>query len=110
MCTIGGKINKKLTLFKNCDLIKNTKFYKPQIKKGKYKYIAFTRQGRPGIYAGINQFGFGIVAADTYTKKKYKAKPHTIDNILKGYEKTIVDYKNVDEGIAFLKKYFTSKI
>ena len=110
MCTIGAKISRKLTLFKNCDLIEDSNFYKPKIKKGIYKYIAFTREGRPGLYAGINQFGLGIVTADTYTKKIYKAKPHTIYNIFKGYEKTIADYRNVDEGINFLKKYYTSKI
>ncbi|MFH1838616.1 MAG: carcinine hydrolase/isopenicillin-N N-acyltransferase family protein [Candidatus Kuenenbacteria bacterium] len=110
MCTIGGKINKKLTLFKNCDLVKNIEFYKPKIKKGKYKYIAFTRRGISGLYAGINQFGLSIVAADTYTKKRYKAKPYTVYNIFKCYEKIIADYKNVDDALNFLKKYYTSKI
>ncbi len=110
MCTIGSTLNNELIIFKNCDLIKETKFYKPKIRKGKYKYLAFARRGKPGLWAGINQFGLGIVAADTYTKKKYRAKPYTLYNIFKGYEKTVSDFKNVDEAINFLKEHYKNKI
>lgn len=110
MCTIGAVINKGLILFKNCDLKKDVVFFKPKKLEGKYKYLAFTRKGRPGLWAGINEFGLGLVAADTYTKKEYKAKPYTVYNIFKGYEKTIADCKNTDEAISFLKSYYKNKI
>jgi hypothetical protein len=110
MCTIGAVLKTELILFKNCDLKKNTLFYQPKIKKGKYKYLAMTRKGRPGCWAGINEFGLGIVAADTYTKKEYMAKPYTTYNIFKGYEKTISDHKNVDDALVFLKDYYKKKI
>ena len=111
MCTIGAiNFNQKLILFKNCDLKKDIIFNKPKRLKGKYNYLAFTRKGRPGLWAGINQFGLGIVAADTYTKKIYKTKPYTIYNIFKGYEKTISNHKNVDEALNFLKDFYKNKI
>ena len=50
------------------------------------------------------------MAADTYTKKKYKAKPYTTYNIFKGYEKTIANYKNTDQAIKFLKNHYKNKI
>jgi|TARA_B100002003_G_C14049959_1_gene505731 hypothetical protein len=110
MCTIGASINNELILFKNCDLTKKTVFYKPKIKKGKYKYLAMTRKGRNGCWAGINENGLGIVAADTYTKKEYKSNKKTTENIFKGYEKTISEYKNTKEALKFLKQYYKNKI
>jgi hypothetical protein len=111
MCTIGAIHNsRELIIFKNCDFEKKLLFYKPQKRKGKYHYLAFARNNRPGLWAGINQFGLGIVAADTYTKKTYKEGPHTTNGIFKGYEKTISDYKNVDEALGFLKDFYKNKI
>lgn len=110
MCTIGATIDKETTIFKNCDLIDTTLFYEPKIKQGKCRYIAFSRKGNPGIYAGINEFGLGIVAADTYTKKKYTEEPTTAAYIFNGYEKTVASFKNVDVGLNFLKKYYSSKV
>ncbi len=111
MCTIGAALkNKGVILFKNCDLDKKIKFHKPKKERGHFNYIAFTRENRPGIWAGINEFGLGIATADTYTKKKYKAKPYTIHNIFKGNEKTIAENKDVNGAIKFLKKYYKEKI
>jgi len=110
MCTIGASINKELILFKNCDLTKEVKFDKPKILKGKYKYLAMTRKGKPGCWAGINENGLGIVAADTYTKKEYKSNKKVTENIFKGYEKTISDYKDVKEALEFLKQWYKNKI
>jgi len=111
MCTIGATNNSgKLVIFKNCDLENKVTFNKPQKIKGRYYYLAFTRNNTPGLWAGINQFGLGIVAASVYTKKTYKASPHTTHNIFKGYEKTISNHKNVDEAIRFLKNFYKNKI
>lgn len=110
MCTIGAVINKKTILFKNCDLIKITHFYNPEVRQGKYKYIAFSRKGRPGIWAGINEKRLGIVAADAYTKDKYKLKPHTANKIFKAYEKLVADFPNLKTGEKFLKNYYLRKI
>lgn len=111
MCTIGGYIdNKTTTTFKNCDLINNTTFFTPVIIQGKYRYIAFQREGRPGIYAGINEYGLSIVAADTYTKKEYEEGPNTVDNIFMAYERTIANHKNIDDALPFLKGFYSTKI
>lgn len=111
MCTIGAvNISRKLIIFKNCDLKDRVVFNKPKALKGRYYYLAFTRNNRPGLWAGINQFGLGIVAASAYTKKIYKAKPYTIYNIFKGYEKMISNHKSVDEAICFLKNFYKNKI
>ena len=111
MCTIGAVYGgKELILFKNCDMVKKGKFYRPKKRKGKYEYLAFTRKGRPGLWAGINEYGLGIVAADTYTKKEYKAKKSVVDEIFRGYEKAIADFKTTDEAVKFLKKFYKSRI
>jgi len=111
MCTIGVINNKnKLIIFKNCDLKDKVLFYKPKKRNGKYCYLAFTRNNMPGLWAGINQFGLAIVAADTYTKKIYKSDTQTSNNIFKGYEKTVSDHKNVNEALSFLKNFYKNKI
>ena len=111
MCTIGAVLNDKgLSIFKNCDLTKNVTFYKPKKRKGKYKYLGFTRKSRPGIWAGINEKGLGIVSADTYTKKNYKARPWTINKIFQGNEKVISKNKNVKQAIHFLKSKYKNEI
>lgn len=110
MRTIGAVYNKGLILFKNCDLAKKINFLKPTVKRAKYRYIVFTRKDMHGVWARINERGLGIVAADTYTKKKYRTEPYTRYNIFKGYEKLISDFRSVDEAEGFLEKYYFTKI
>ena len=110
MCTIGTVLNKKTILFKNCDLVKKTYFYSPEIRQGKYRYIAFSRKGRAGIWAGINEKGLGIVGADAHTKKKYRAKPHVINKLFKINEKLVADFSNLKEGMDFLRNFYLNEV
>lgn len=109
MCTAGAILeNKELILFKNLDLKKRVRIFVPKILKGKYKYIGCKRQGRPGIWAGINNQGLGLVATSALTNKKYQTQEKTINKIF--YEKTISNCKNTKEAFKLLKNFYQKEI
>lgn len=110
MCTIGAVLNDGLALFKNLDQTRDVVVFKPRICKGRYKYIACRRANRPGIWAGINECGLGLVAADAHTTKKYRAKPHMVDNIFRANEHVVADFKNTEEALEFLSEFYTKNI
>ena len=69
MCTIGVAFSGgNICTFKQCDLIPVTRFNEPDVRRGSNgvgTYIAMTRQGSDGIWAGVNDAGVGFVAADS---------------------------------------------
>ena len=72
MCTIGAFFNNEHTIsFKQCDLIKPTLFYAPEILDGinGIRYTKFGREGNTRSWCGINNFGVSFSAADSYLKK-----------------------------------------
>lgn len=108
MCTIGAVLNPKGThSFKQCDLPRKTLFYEPEIRTGNIgKYIAFTREDRPGIWAGINEKGVSFAAADAYTKKLFKISHIQTDRLFREYEIILSKSKTASEATNKLKIYY----
>lgn len=111
MCIIGSVFDtEKIFTFKQCDLSQKVKFFEPEIRTGKAgKYIAFAREGRPGIWAGINNYGVSFTAADVYTTKEYEVSDHQVNNLFLHYEQSIADFQTARKAIDFLKSFFLEK-
>ena len=125
MCTIGCVYaDRAVYTFKQCDLTKETLFYAPEMVRGSAgTYAAFRRQGRPGIWSGLNEYGLCFVAADYYTNSdpgstqaeasgRFLAtnthlEPNDdVDRLFKAYESSIADHTNAQSAVAFLADWY----
>lgn len=128
MCTIGFLYaDGAVYTFKQCDLTKQTLFYDPEIMSGTAgRYMAFRRDGRPGIWAGVNQSGVSFVAADYYTNSDpgtpdvspparfLATNTHLdpnddVDRLFKAYEFSIASYANARSAISYLANWYLSE-
>ena len=95
MCTIGTVFsNNNIHTFKQCDLIPVTTFNPPQVRTGTNgvnSYLAMTREGSQGIWAGVNDHGVAFVAADTYTTTaaNYYASDSQVAALFAAYQASI---------------------
>lgn len=95
MCTIGAvfKKDKGLVIFKNRDLTTNTTNPDPLIVKGETgNYIKFgtdDKNEKPGVWAGINAKGVGILGADGNSLLNFSGDEYS------GGEKTWETYEQV---------------
>ncbi len=98
MCTIGTLFDRgNIHTFKQCDLIPVTTFNEPDVRSGNNgvgTYIAMTRKGAGGIWAGVNDAGVAFVAADSYTTTaaNYSATSAEIAALFAAYETSISSY------------------
>lgn len=112
MCTIGAVFEAGVIhTFKQCDLIPVTHFNKPAIRRGKdgvAGYVAMTRQGSDGIWAGVNSAGVGFVAADSYTTTaaNYQASGEEIEALFAAYERSISSFASVREAALTLAQFY----
>lgn len=112
MCTIGvvfegGNIH----TFKQCDLIPVTTFNEPDVRSGTNgvgSYIAMTRQGSDGIWAGVNNAGVGFVAADSYTTTAadYYTTGDQLEALFAAYEASISSYTTATEAATHLAAFY----
>lgn len=134
MCTIGWVREAGRTYtFKQCDLTTATTFFEPETVQGQAgPYLAFRRQGRPGIWAGVNESGVSFVAADYYTNSD-PGEPSTapvlgaslsaaknaaasttaandpVNDLFLAYEASIANHGSAQDAMAFLSEWYTSK-
>lgn len=126
MCTIGWVRHEGRTFtFKQCDLTTPTQFFEPERVQGRAgPYLAFRRQGRPGIWSGVNERGVSFVAADYYTNSDpgepspvpsnsaAKVLASSADNddpvnaLFLAYEASIANHGTAQEAIAFLSQWY----
>ena len=124
MCTIGTTFGKTVVRsFKQCDLTEQTTFHPPQERIGQVgRYIAMTRVGRLGLWAGGNERGVTFTAADNYTlsleigdnKTIYTPRltssniepNNDVDSLFYAYEKAVADYDNAGDAAAFLSDFY----
>lgn len=108
MCLVGAifQKDKGLIIFKNRDLI-NEKFNpNPQIEygiNGNYIKFGVAADKKPGVWAGINNNGVGILGADgnsllNFTGDKYSGGEKTWET----YEEVLSKTKNAKEAYKFL--------
>jgi len=112
MCTIGVVFhNDQILTFKQCDLIPETTFHEPEKRSGKNgvgTYIAMTRKGSKGIWAGVNDAGVAFVAADSYTTKAagYYADDSQFDKLFEAYEAIIRDHTSAKKAADSLCNFY----
>lgn len=112
MCTIGAVFNGgNIYTFKQCDLIPVTTFNEPVVRTGNNgvkTYIAMTRQGSDGIWAGVNDAGVGFVAADSYTTTaaNYYTTSDQLEALFAAYEACISSYTTAKEAAAHLTSFY----
>ena len=112
MCTIGTVFKGgKIHTFKQCDLIPVTRFNEPEVRTGSNgvgTYIAMTRQGSEGIWAGINDAGVGFVAADSYTTTAadYYTTSDQAKALFMAYEESISGYTNARDAAEHLCGFY----
>jgi hypothetical protein len=109
MCSIGVVfVDGQVYIYKQCDLTVQTKFYDPVQKKLTYKYYAMTREGRPGLWAGLNEKGVGFVAADAYTNRTYVTPDAAVDALFKAYENAVGKGASAKESATLLENFYLS--
>lgn len=112
MCTIGTVFDGgSIHTFKQCDLIPVTAFNSPDVRAGSNgvnSYIAMTRQGSTGIWAGVNDHGVAFVAADTYTTTaaNYYASSAQAEALFAAYEASISSHTNATEAAQSLIDFY----
>jgi len=122
MCTIGTVFDASVVRsFKQCDLTKPTTFYPPEERQGKAgPYLALTRQGKPGLWAGGNACGVTFTAADNYTRditagqrplrlvrtNTYQGSEKPVDPLFLAYERAVADYDNAQDAADSLADFY----
>jgi hypothetical protein len=112
MCTIGAVFDGgNILTFKQCDLIPVTVFNVPDVRTGSNgvdTYIAMTRQGSDGIWAGVNDAGVGFVAADSYTTTAagYYVTGDQTESLFAAYEASISSYTTATEAAQHLANFY----
>lgn len=115
MCTIGAVFDGgNICTFKQCDLIPVTTFKEPQKRTGSNgvgAYIAMTRQGSGGIWAGINDAGVAFVAADSYTTTaaNYYTTGIQIEALFAAYEASIRSHTSATDAATSLCNFYQGK-
>lgn len=112
MCTIGVVFSGgNICTFKQCDLIPVTQFNEPVVRPGGNgvgTYVAMTRQGSDGIWAGVNDAGVSFVAADSYTttSAEYYATSAQSAALFAAYEASISSFTTAPEAAAYLSGFY----
>lgn len=111
MCTIGTVFDgENIHTFKQCDLIPETTFNEPDVREGSNQvdsYIAMTRKGSEGIWAGVNDAGVAFVAADSYTTTAaYTVSSDASEELFKAYETCISSYASAREAANSLINFY----
>jgi hypothetical protein len=107
MCTIGAVFDGAgVFLFKQCDLTVEKEFYSPVPRKQKLPYVAMTREGRPGLWAGINQAGVCFVAADAYTNRTYETPDAAVNALFGAYEAAVANGSSAREAADILEAFY----
>lgn len=114
MCTIGAVFDGgNILTFKQCDLIPVTTFKEPQVRAGTNGvgcYLAMTREGSDGIWAGVNDAGVAFVAADSYTTTaaNYYTAGSQVEALFAAYEASISKYTTATEAANSLIRFYQS--
>jgi hypothetical protein len=124
MCTIGATLSSNTVItFKQCDLTDPTTFEPPQKRTGSAgPYVAMTRDGRPGLWAGGNSHGVCFTAADNYTRSINAAgQPHSlirtsthqgesspVDALFAAYEAAVADHTSAADAANALSHFYVN--
>ncbi len=110
MCTIGVVFSGDVTyVFKNRDLPETVKMDSPEIRKGKYKYLALPRP-KGGIWFGVNENGIALTASDAHTTKTYPEQKNAGDLITSIYENIIANSSTLKEAEKIMVTSFKKQI
>jgi hypothetical protein len=109
MCSIGSVFTSNgVYVYKQCDLTTTKQFYEPEVRPGRSPYIAMTREGRPGIWAGLNARGVSFVAADAYTNRTYDTPDDAVNALFGAYEASVAQSSSAAEAAKILESFYRS--
>jgi hypothetical protein len=107
MCTIGTVFqNNGVYVYKQCDLTITKQFYDPVEKQQKLRYLAMPREGRPGLWAGLNENGVCFVAADAYTNRTYETPDDAVNALFNSYEDAVGNGGTAREAAKILEDFY----
>jgi len=109
MCTIGSVVEPGSVLtFKQCDLAFPTRFLAPEIRRGPtgIRYLAFTREGARGPWAGVNERGVGFVAADAYLDAEATAALGPAGDPLEGYASIVAEHASAEAAVERMIDFY----
>lgn len=107
MCSIGCVFaDGGVYVYKQCDLTVKKLFYAPQARSQKLSYLAMTREGRPGLWAGINKAGVAFVAADAYTNRTYETPDDAVNALFKAYETAVANASTARAAADMLESFY----
>ncbi len=110
MCTIGVAFSLNATyVFKNRDLSQKVLMDGPEIREGKYRYVAFPRPGG-GIWFGVNEMGVGLTASDAHVTKNYPVQKDAGDKITRIYEDIVGNASTLKEAEEIMTGSFKKMI
>lgn len=107
MCTIGTVFSDHgVYVYKQCDLTVKTLFNEPMERQKTLAYLAMTREGRPGLWSGINQAGVSFVAADAYTNRTYDVPDDAVNMLFYAYESALANNKTARDAADTLEDFY----
>jgi hypothetical protein len=113
MCTIGCICNApgaRQWTFKQCDLVEPTLFLEPEVEEGDdgIRYVAFRREGSNGPWAGFNDCGVGLVAADAYLEDDDEVNPEgqLPADLLEAYTQVLEECATLEEAVELMRAFY----
>lgn len=107
MCSIGAVfVSGGVYLYKQCDLTLKKEFHDPVVRHARLPYLAMTREGRPGLWAGLNAGGVAFVAADAYTNRTYETPDAAVNALFNAYESSIANATSARDAADALEHFY----
>lgn len=112
MCTIGCILDTEdgHWVFKQCDLAEPTGFLPPQVTAGEdgILYVAFLRDGASGPWAGFNNRGVGLVAADAYLEDDDDVNSEDVPmlDLTAVYGEVLAECGSLDEAVERMASFY----
>lgn len=113
MCTIGVVFNEdRIYTFKQCDLVPLVTFNEPATRLGAAgRYIALTRGQDGRLWSGLNEFGVGFVAADSYTADAgFEITGEDVEALFAAYETSLSAFTTAPAAAAYLASFYLGQL
>ncbi|MBI5496207.1 MAG: hypothetical protein HY904_14385 [Deltaproteobacteria bacterium] len=111
MCTIGSVVDRaggRIRTFKQCDLPVLTRFLPPSVEEGAdgIWYLPFRREGAAGPWAGVNNYGVALVAADAYLDPELNNPSEPEGDALEAYEHVVARFMSAQGAAEFMAGFY----
>lgn len=99
MCIIGAaRTESGFLVFKQLDLREKTRIFEPEIRQGRLRYLAFSRENSNGVWAGVNEKKLAFVAADAETEQSFSLSPEQKKTFFALYESILANCDDIESA------------